>query len=200
MTTFKKIYTADYSAEGYHDGVADGKLAKPKSHFGILKINPANYIWRYFDAHDSYCKNYDTGYEKGQRVREGVYGDDVSQLHKPTLTKGKLNQHLTSLFKNSVQGTQMVNYRQQINSIQNCIDALEKDKKLFDSSISSYQKQIKQAESVGFYQNYTTPLGRKANTMQDKTNDFKDTIDLLIENLKYFIGKLEALERSSSDD
>lgn len=73
---FFKIYSGDYSKDGYEKGIQDSKKQAPKNKFSFFKaVNPANYIWKFGNAYDSYMKNYDTGYLDGQKVTNKIYND-----------------------------------------------------------------------------------------------------------------------------
>lgn len=73
---FFKIYSGDYSKDGYNNGIENAKEGKPKNKFAFFKaVNPINYIWKFTNAYDSYMKNYDNGYLDGQRVNNDIYND-----------------------------------------------------------------------------------------------------------------------------
>jgi len=69
-----KIYTGDYSSDGYSNGVVAGKASTPKNKYTFFKVaSPINYLWKFHNAFESFSKNYDSGYLDGQRVKHEIY-------------------------------------------------------------------------------------------------------------------------------
>ncbi len=89
--SFFKIYSGDYSKDGYEKGIEDSKNQTQKNKFSFFKaISPANYIWKFGDSFDSYMKNYDTGYLDGQRVTNEIY-NDTNQTKGTTMALNTMN-------------------------------------------------------------------------------------------------------------
>lgn len=80
--SFFKVYSADYSKNGYEDGIKNSTNKEAKNKFIFFKaIHPINYVWKFNNAFDSYMRNYDLGYLDGQRVNNQVY-NDTNQTNK----------------------------------------------------------------------------------------------------------------------
>jgi len=51
MSNAFKIYSGDYSKDGYDSGIDDAKHHKPKNKFKFFKaVNPINYVWAFDNA------------------------------------------------------------------------------------------------------------------------------------------------------
>lgn len=176
------IYLGDYSAEGYHKGVSDGKLGRPKNFFSALNsLHFANYIWNFKNSYSSYCSNYSNGYEKGLRIREKIYSGNLT-------------------FDLKTGDSKMGIYRQHIIDIEHCIAGLISNKRMFDSSIDLYKTQVNTSKSMGFLENYTDKLDEKLATLSSATDETKDKIDILIGYLNHYKEKLEHLERQATEN
>ena len=69
-----KIWSGDYSNEGFEYGLKDGKEGKPKNKLRFFKAsNPINWFWAFNRAFDSFSRYYDAGYVEGEKVRHQVY-------------------------------------------------------------------------------------------------------------------------------
>ncbi|MDD2829113.1 MAG: hypothetical protein PHW18_06020 [Sulfuricurvum sp.] len=89
--SFYKIYSGDYSKDGYEKGVEDAKNQTSKNKFSFFKaVNPVNYVWKFSDSYDSYMNNYDTGYLDGQRVTNEIY-NDTNQTKGTTMALNNIN-------------------------------------------------------------------------------------------------------------
>ena len=137
-----KIYTADYSEEGYAQGLQDAKQHQPNSKFQVLKIiSPLNYLWRFEHAYDSFTEYYNHGYLDGQRVNNTIY-----QPSTPT------------------QGSTMAvvdNYDNHLRMLEEAKTVLASLKRYLFEIEAKYKRQIEAAEGAGFVQNYTDPLKEK---------------------------------------
>jgi hypothetical protein len=136
-----KVYTGDYSQDGYDSGVSDAKQHKPQNKFRFIKaVNPINYVWKFNNAFDSFSQNYDHGYLDGQRVNNGIYQQNQT-----------------------IGGGMMMadNYINHINKIENLKKVLIQLKGHLAEIEQHYQQQINAAEAAGFVQNYTDELKRR---------------------------------------
>ena len=170
MANFFKIYSGDYSKDGYNSGIDDGKNSRPKNRFKFFKaINPINYVWAFNNSYNSFMSNYDTGYLDGQRVVHNVY----------TTNKGG------DMNKNYESHLQMINQlKQTLGNLQNTLATL-KDR---------YKRQIDVMESATFMDNYITPLRSKyaefsniIETLQNMIDEHKQQISLHEERLEHLI-------------
>lgn len=171
--SFYKIYTADYSLEGYEQGVKAAKNREPNSKFCVFKImKPLNYIWRFHDAFSSFSENYNHGYLDGQRVNNQIYqskqgGNAMGQLD-------DYDNHLRML--NEVQST--------LESLRRYLDAMEEN----------YKKQIDTIGNQGFMQTYVVMLQTKHQQFATKISELKDLIqrhDVRIAEHEQIIYKLK---------
>jgi len=63
MNNAFKIYSGDYSKDGYDSGIDDAKHHKPKNKFKFFKaVSPINYVWAFDNAYQSFMGNYDKAY------------------------------------------------------------------------------------------------------------------------------------------
>jgi hypothetical protein len=75
-----KIYSGDYSKDGYEYGIDDRKENRSKNKFKFFKaIHPLNYVWAFNNAYESFMKNYDRGYLDGQRVEHNIYNTNQTK-------------------------------------------------------------------------------------------------------------------------
>ena len=97
MADIFKIYSGDYSKEGYDQGIEDRKENKPKNKFKFFKaVNPINYVWAFNNAFDSFNKNYDKGYLDGQRVEHNIYSSS-NQTKGASVQKDSYENHIRML-------------------------------------------------------------------------------------------------------
>ncbi|MBS9783388.1 MAG: hypothetical protein KGV46_02420 [Pasteurella sp.] len=168
--SIKKIYTGDYSQEGYNDGINDSKQGKPKSHFGTLKRNPVNWLWQADNATDSYSNSYNTGYIDGQRVKHHIYS--------------------------SQSGGTMSSLEQQLNLLEQVKGAIRHNKNLLDSARDLYGNQVNAMQGAGFLDNYTDELAERNERLSKKTDD---VIDELERQLKLMEDFQESIQRMIED-
>lgn len=189
---FFKIYTGNYSKDGYDDGIADAKNKKPKSGFGVLRaVYPTNYIWKFNNSYDSYNENYKIGYTDGQRVNNDIYnskpprGPDAGNLpsqSKKTSPSNKPNQQTgASMLDND----RYENHLRMLNEVRQNLVAL---KRYISERRDEYKQQINVASGAGFMQNIVDQLNEKYQQFSQKV----DNITALLERHDSYIEKQEA--------
>ncbi|MDP8169886.1 hypothetical protein QJU96_01090 [Pasteurella skyensis] len=166
----KKIYTGDYSKEGYDNGISDSKQGKPKSHFGTLKRNPINYLWQSDNAIESYSKSYDIGYTDGQRVSHNIYS--------------------------SHRGGNMTDLEQQVHILEQAKSAIKHHQSLLEQANGLYGKQVQAMQGVGFANDYTNELASRYERL-DKT--VENVLDELRQQLAMIDSFQESLQRMIID-
>ena len=174
MSNTFKIYSGDYSKDGYDSGIDDAKHQKPKNKFKFFKaVNPINYVWAFDNAYQSFMGNYDKGYLDGQRVNHQVY--NTTDTQGATVDNKNYESHL-----------QMVSQlKQSLTALQNKIESLKKD----------YDRQIKAMGNAGFMPNYIAVLQSKytefeniIDTVQNMIDEHKSQITLHEEALEHLIA------------
>jgi hypothetical protein len=165
--TFFKIYTADYSEQGYEQGVNDAKNHKPKNTFTVLKIiSPINYLWRFNNAFDSFSEHYHHGFVDGQRVNNHIY-----QEIQPT------GNNMTAV-------DSYINQLRMLEELKILIASL---KRYLITMEQQYKQQINSAENAGFMQEYTEQL-------KQKHQRFATKIEALTQCIERHTVKLEQQE------
>lgn len=174
MGKLYKLWSGDYSDEGYRDGFKDGKEGKPKNKLRFFfTSNPVNWFWAFDNALESYSKYYDIGYADGERVKHNVYypkskdeGNMASFRKRPLLDSYK--RHLKMI----------ENAKRDILSLKGYLHAIE----------DSYKKQIERAGSEGFMKEYVESL-------EERYRRFKSKVELLKELIDRHIKEFEKQER-----
>lgn len=175
MSKAFKIYSGDYSKDGYDSGIDDAKEHKPKNKFKFFKaVNPINYVWAFNNSYESFMGNYDKGYLDGQRVNHQVYNTNN--------TKGTL-----------VNNNSYENHLQMINGLTQTLKALQSKVEVLKDN---YKKQIDTMENASFMDNYIASL-------RDKYSEFTqiiESVQSMIEEHKAQIAlHEEALEHLIAD-
>jgi len=172
-----KIYSGDYSKDGYDQGIEDSKQHISKNKFKFFKaVNPINYIWNFNNAYNSFAQNYDRGYLDGQRVNHNVY--------------------------NSNQGGSM-----RVDSYEDLLRVLEETKANMISLINPlqimvdrYQKQIELAQSAGFMSNIVERLKSKQNIFSKKIDDAVALIKRHEQTIEKHKEKIEYLKQQAESE
>jgi len=156
MADIFKIYTGDYSKEGYDGGIDDAKKAKPKNKLKFFKaVNPINCVWNFNNAYDSFVQNYDKGYLDGQRVVNEVYTNS---------TKGE-----------KMSSSQNYEYHLQL------LDELQRNlnnlKPKIDELRNKYNNQLNAMHSAGFFDDYIDPLKERYMVFKSKIEELQNLID-----------------------
>lgn len=167
MTDIKKIYTGDYTADGYDKGIADGKDGKPKSHFGSLKRNPINYFWQADNATDSYSSGYNTGYTDGRRVAHDIYS--------------------------SQSGGAMSSLAQQLGFLEQAKGAIKHNKNILDGARDQYGNQVNAMQSADFLDEYTDELTERKDRLSRKTDDVIDELDRQLRMIEDFQDSIQRM-------
>ncbi|CAM5196335.1 hypothetical protein [Alishewanella longhuensis] len=169
---FSKIYTGDYSKEGYDAGMIDRKSGHPKNKLKVLKtLHPVNYVWQFDNAFVSFSQNYDAGYLDAQRVDNEVFNDTRS-TGKGTMTIDSYERHIGAL----------EDFRRNLLALKRHTTNIKEQ----------YAKQLLAMENAGFVQNITQPLQNKYQLFSNKL----DQIDVLIdEHNRKITTQKEALEQ-----
>lgn len=158
MKNFFKIYTGDYSEEGYKSGINDAKSSKPKNGLGVKSaIHPLNYVWKFSNSYDSYNQNYAKGYLDGQRVNHDIYNSNQ--------TKGDMMGLDTDIYENHLR---------MVGEVRQNLVAL---KRFMIEKKDDYLKQIKVARNAGFMGNIVSKLESKFNVFENKINDITAMLD-----------------------
>lgn len=173
MNSAFKIYSGDYSKDGYDNGIDDAKKRKPKNKFKFFKaVNPINYVWAFDNAYQSFMSNYDKGYLDGQRVNHQVYSRNNTKG--ATVNNKSYENHLKMISQ----------LKQTLTALQHKIESLK----------DNYKKQIDTMESATFMDNYITPLRGKysefsqiIDTLQNMIDEHKAQIALHEEALEHLI-------------
>ena len=151
MADIFKIYSGDYSQEGYDQGINDSKGNKPKNKFKFFKVvHPINYIWAFNNAFDSFNKNYDKGYLDGQRVEHNIYSSS-NQNRGVEMQKDSYENHILML----------ETFKQNLQELKRHLELLREQ----------YKKQIDVMENAGFVQNIIEPLRNKYQIFSAKIDE-----------------------------
>lgn len=177
MADAYKLYSGDYSKDGYDQGIEDSKQNKSKNKFKFFKaVSPINYVWNFNNAYDSFSKNYDKGYLDGQRVNHNVY--------------------------NSNQGGNM-----RVDSYEDLLRVLEETKENMLSLINPlqmmvdrYQKQIDLAQSAGFMTNIVERLKSKQRMFSKKIDDTVILVKRHEQTIEKHKEKIEYLKRQAESE
>lgn len=178
MADIYKVYSGDYSKDGYDQGIEDRKEKRPKNKFKFFKaVNPINYVWAFNNSYDSFMKNYDKGYLDGQRVEHNIYSSS-NQTKGASMQKDSYANHISMLenFKESLQG-------------------LKREIKLVKEQ---YKKQINAMESAGFMEETVAPLRNKYQTFSSKIDKIDKQLaqhDQKIEIQKEALNAIRATAR-----
>lgn len=180
----KKIYTADYSQEGYRDGVDAAKAGQPKSHFGLLRRHPLNFLWKSDSVGKSYASAYDRGYADGQRVAANIYHEQpaAASSSSPGETAMSIQQ-----------------YRQAIQALNQGKHALQDKIRMLDSALDTYRHQVESARGVGLLEDYTQPLERHYRALAQIQAQMVADLQRMIAEVDNLVAKLAFLEHNSQD-
>lgn len=146
-----KIYSGDYSKDGYDQGIDDRKENRPKNKFKFFKaVNPINYVWAFNNSYDSFMKNYDKGYLDGQRVEHNIYSSS-NQTKGVSMQKDNYENHIRML----------KDFKQNLLALKRHIQVIKE----------KYKKQIDVMESAGFVENIISPLRNKYQIFSSKIDE-----------------------------
>ena len=183
MADLFKIYTADYSKDGYDHGINDSKNHLTKNKFKFFKVlHPINYIWNFNYAFDTFYKNYNKGYLDGQRVNHEIYS--TNRVNKTT---------------NNIKGANMAGvdrYENHLNMVSEVKREILTLKRYLAEIDVKYKHQIDIAEATGFMTNYTDPLKDKYKTFSQKITDLTNMIERHERELE---GQESRLERKINE-
>ncbi len=155
MADYFKVYSGDYSKDGYNQGITDSKEKSPKNKFKFFQaVNPINYVWNFSNAYESFMQNYDKGYLDGQRVENEVY---TKSTQGATMANENYAYHLQLLQE----------LERSLSSIQSYVTTIE----------AKYLKQINAMEGAGFFDDYIQPLQQRYAVYQHKMQHLQNTID-----------------------
>ena len=175
MANFFKIYSGDYSKDGYNGGIEDGKSKRVTNRFRFFKaIHPINYIWNFNNSYDSFMQNYKEGYLDGQKV--------VNEVYTTNRPKGDLME------KDS--------YEYHLKLIEDFESKLDKLKPYLDDISKQYQRQINAMAGAGFFSNHIIPLQNRYLTFQSKIDSLQSLIDRHKQQLSLHQEKLNNLINS----
>lgn len=151
-----KIYSGDYSKDGYDQGIEDIKEKRAKNKFKFFKaVNPINYVWAFNNAYESFMKNYDRGYLDGQRVEHNIYTTNQ--------TKGM--------------GMAKDSYDNQLRMLDDFGQNLVALKASMVNLRDKYKRQIDVMRSAGFMDDYTSVLETKYYRLSSKIEDINEMIE-----------------------
>lgn len=204
-----KIYTGDYSKEGYSRGFIDRKRGKPKQGWGVFKeIHPVNFVWKFNESVQSYNSSYKAGYLDRQRVENEVYRDQPPPSAKPTgfshekspvnVTSNTLSKQQSSLGANQMSIGQD-SYQNQLRLIRHARNNLQTFRRqLYDLS-QRYQQQIRAAESAGYMQDMIEPLRKRYSQFAVKIDQLDNMISKHDNLIKDHEDKIVRLMNEASD-
>ncbi len=178
--TFFKLYSGDYSQEGYEFGMKASKNRHAKNMFTFVKaVNPINYAWKFNDAFDSFTKNYDIGYLDGQRFNHQVYRE--TQITGNTMASAD----------------NYINHLRMLDEVKLGLGSLRRYLREIEQK---YKQQIDSAEAAGFMQDYTDKLKQKHQRFLVKIETVTVMIekhDAQIEQHKEFIQRLKEMAQNT---
>ena len=178
MADIFKVYSGDYSKDGYDQGIEDRKENKPKNKFKFFKaVNPINYVWAFNNAFDSFNKNYDKGYLDGQRVEHNIYSSS-NQTKGASVQKDNYENHIRML----------KDFKQNLLALKRHIQVIKE----------KYKKQIDAMESAGFMKETVSPLRNKYQIFSSKIDDIDRQLaqhDQKIEMQTEALNALRAIAR-----
>ena len=178
MNSAYKIYSGDYSKDGYDQGIEDRKENRPKNKFKFFKaVHPLNYVWAFNNSYESFMKSYDKGYLDGQRVKHNIYNS------------------------NQTKGTGMANdsYDNQLRMLDDFGRNLVALRASMIGLRDKYKRQIDAMQNAGFMQEYISVLQTKYYGLSSKIDDMNDMIDQQnrkLNNHKDIINNLKSMARS----
>lgn len=207
MVSFARIYTGDYSAEGFHDGVLDGKNSRPKkAGFKYLRsVNFINHFWQRVHAYQTYVDSYHKGYDDGQRIREGVFKNLNNQsydgIHLVSESSSSPSISNSSFFySKEVNHMDMNYYEQHISAIQNAIDELKFIIGMFHQSLELYSRQVSNAEKEGLLRDYVDQLEKNYSNLYNQKEKLVGYLERLIKKLIECQDLLRNAQRISVDN
>ncbi len=161
-----KLYTGDYSKEGYEDGMSSAENDKPKSKLSIFRaVNPTNYVWQYDNAFESYTRSFDKGYDDGLRKK--------NEVHYPNSDTGGTGN--AKLGGNLMAGG--YSYDHQVNLLEEFQRHLRTLKTYLQQSNEAYEQQINKAAELGFYDDYVDGLKKRQAAFSQNVNQVIELID-----------------------
>jgi len=168
-----KIYTGDYSEEGYSKGFSDRSNGRPQQGWGVFRINPVNFLWKFGESADSFNRNYRDGYLDRQRVENEVYKESASPA--VSALPNKVANSDTKL-EGKIMGVGQDSYQNQLRLIRHARNELQTFRRHLRQLVENYQQQIRAAESSGYMQNMIEPLRSRCSKFNQKV----DELDRLI--------------------
>jgi len=179
---FFKVYTGDYSEEGYNKGFADRGNGRPQQGWGVFKINPLNFFWKFGESADSFNRHYRHGYLDRQRVENEVYKESTSSA--VSSLADKVENSGVKLEGKSM-GVGQDSYQNQLRLIRHARNELQTFRRHLRQLVENYQQQIRAAESSGYMQNMIEPLRSRCSKFDQKVYELDRLIsqhDNLIED------------------
>lgn len=181
MKKCTKIYTGDYTEEGYEDGFDDVKNSKPKNKFKFFKaVHPINLIWNFDNSLSSYSTSYDIGYIDGERDKHNLYKNNIKQK------------------ENSM--SVISSYEEVISVLKDTKRNLDNAKEELEHRIKNYQDHINTAKNNKWMTNYIIPLQEKYNNLYNKINTLKNIIDMLKNQIDTDIQQLVRLIETAKNN
>jgi hypothetical protein len=185
---FYKIWSGDYSDEGYSDGFKDGKEVKPKNKLKFFSSsNPVNWFWAFDRAFGSYSENYDVGYVDAEKVRHEVYYPLNSQKEVKIMSNN--GGHISSY-------SGLDDYKRHLQMLERVKQNIYALKRYLGIMQEKYKQQIDKAETMGFMQNYTDELKKRYKIFYDKI----EGLIILIEKHTRQISEQENIIRKLMED
>lgn len=178
-SSWLKIWTADYSKEGYETGLDDVKRDQPKKAWGFFgAASSINYVWRFDNAYNSYAKSYDRGFNDGQRVVNEVYQQQSSGGH----SKMSMDSY--------------ANHARMVDEAKIVIESL---RPYLFSIEEKYAQQIASMEAAGFVAEYIEPLRNRQQQFKQRAHTLIETIERngqQLEHQRGILGRLAEDARS----
>ena len=169
-----KIYTANYEAEGYIQGVNAGEKKLPKHHFGVLStLHPLNYLWTVDSSIESFFSGYNRGYVDGLRKREHIF---TSTQRGATMAETN-------------------NYQAIINQLNQRVLIIEDKVRLLNSNLETYREQKDYIIASGLFSDYYDKLNEDFLLLQAETEGMKNRLKRIIEKLVFSINEINKLNQ-----
>ncbi|MBT6048251.1 MAG: hypothetical protein HOG49_15725 [Candidatus Scalindua sp.] len=162
----KKVWTGDYTSEGYNDGLnrSNQKSSKPKNKLTFFTAaHPMNIAgWQFSNAFKSYATGYDTGYDDGLRKKHDIFQSQSSSIGGSSMSGGQLNLETQLMF---------------VQEFNRNLDIL---KDYLSNTSETYKNKINEANSFGANSmaiQYVDVLQNKHNEFDSKINELMSLIE-----------------------
>jgi hypothetical protein len=179
-----KIWSGDYSNEGFEYGLKDGKEGKPKNKLKFFSAsNPINWFWAFNNAFNSFSKYYEIGYTEGEKVRHQVY----SGIGEKNLKGGKIMSYAVKDYDDAI--SNLRNLKAKLLSAQG---ELSRVKEIYNNS-------LQEAQEKGWMETYIKTMLKKQEVFNEKVNIMIKTIELIKNKIDQDIKQLYSLKQAAQE-